>query len=273
MPRARRGRPPRWPGRASSRPAERRACTIRSRARSAGVIGPSLAAPPAPDNPGAGADRRPASRTKLDGRRTGSNRSAGTTTCARAARRFTGSMGQRHQVVGVHDLAALLGRRGRGTGGRSARAARRRRTRPRPRATTAPCGPTRSTTSPATKSPVIPWMPGGQQRPAPLQHGGHRAGVQVEAAAHVGGVPQPEPPGRQPPPGRPERGADLRPGRGRRPARADTSSAAASSTGMPDAAAIPAAVILVAMPPVPRLSAPARATLHRVQVGSARPRR
>ena len=54
-----------------------------------------------------------------------------------------------------------------------------------------------------------------EQRPAPVEHRGHGARVEVETAAHVGGVPQPEAARRHPPSRRSERRADGGPGRGR----------------------------------------------------------
>ena len=80
------------------------------------------------------------------------------------------------------------------------------------------------------------------------------------APRHVGGVPQPEPAGRQPPPGRPERGADLRPAAPTLQRRGHVRRPRPAAPGCPTPRPSPAAVILVAMPPVPRLSAPARAT-------------
>ena len=115
---------------------------------------------------------------------------------------------------------------------------------------------TRSTGSPAAKSPVDRGDAGRQQRLAPGHHGLRpRPASRCSRPRGGGGVREPEQPGR--------RAAAGRGGRACRP-RSPASAGAASGgggrarTGMPAPVAIRAASTLVTMPPVPTPAPPAR---------------
>ena len=148
----------------------------------------------------------------------------------------------------MHDLAALLGRQLPGTA--ADEPGQLRGVEPHhPARHDRAAGPAQVDDVPATKSPSMPWMPAASSDR-------RRSSTAVTAPASRSSAPRTSAACRSQ-----NRRADIRRPDGRNavpivgPAgssAAPTCSAAVSSTGMPDAAAIAAAVIFVAIPPVPR---------------------